>query len=188
MNQDSDLLRVVLALQMGFVTKDQVVECGALWAEDRKKPLIEILTDKGYLKPTARQGLDVMVKAKVEEYGGDPAQSLEGLSLDDDLQKSLLALPLGDEVKGTLLELKARPASDAIETVVLTKSKEERYQTGAEIGRGGLGRVVAARDTVLGREVAIKEMLKGAERPDILKRFLLEGEIAGGGVQSVSTT
>jgi len=47
MSAESDLLRVVLALQMGFVTKEQVVEVGALWAEDRSKPLTEILAENG---------------------------------------------------------------------------------------------------------------------------------------------
>ncbi len=35
----------------------------------------------------------------------------------------------------------------------------DRYRLGREVGRGGLGRVVSARDDVLEREVAIKEML-----------------------------
>ena len=34
MSAEADLLRVVLALQMGFVTKEQVVVVGVLWAED----------------------------------------------------------------------------------------------------------------------------------------------------------
>jgi predicted Ser/Thr protein kinase len=35
----------------------------------------------------------------------------------------------------------------------------ERYEVGEELGRGGMGRVVAARDTTLDREVAIKQAL-----------------------------
>ena len=66
MSAESDLLRVVLALQMGFVTKEQVVECGALWAEDRRKPLTEILAEKGFLKPGAKTALEGMVQAKIE--------------------------------------------------------------------------------------------------------------------------
>ncbi|MHC4780096.1 MAG: serine/threonine-protein kinase, partial [Planctomycetota bacterium] len=181
MSAESDLLRVVLALQMGFVTKDQVVECGAVWAEDHSKPLTEVLADKGYLKPGAKSGLDVMVKAKMEEYGGDPAQSLAGSTIDPDLQKSLLALPIDDVAKGTLMELKASaPPSDAVGTIVLSQPREEsRYRLGAELGRGGLGRVMAAEDTILGRQVAVKEMLHGAGNSGLLRRFLREGEVAG---------
>jgi hypothetical protein len=50
-----------------------------------------------------------------------------------------------------------------------------RYQLGAEIARGGMGRVVEATDTLLGRTVAIKEAL-GGER-EALRRFARETRI-----------
>jgi serine/threonine-protein kinase len=185
MSAESDLLRVVLALQMGFVTKEQVVECGAVWADDRSRRLTDLLQEKGYLKPTARQGLDVMVKAKVEEYAGDPGQSLAALSMDHDIHQSILSLPLDEQVRDTLMKhdwaRRAVPVEPvAPETIVVTKPREEeRYRLGTELGRGGLGRVLVAEDTVLGREVAIKEMLEGVGSAQTLKRFLREGEVAG---------
>ena len=39
-----DLLFVVLAMQMGFVTREQMVEAGALWAADRSLSLLDIWT------------------------------------------------------------------------------------------------------------------------------------------------
>jgi serine/threonine protein kinase len=181
MSAESDLLRVVLALQMGFVTKEQVVECGAVWADDRTRGLTDLLSEKGYLKDQGRIALDAMVKARVEAYSGDPGQSLVELSMYEDFHRSILALPLDENIRATLMEFtpRTRPP-EATETIVVTKPREEeRYRLGAELGRGGLGRVVAAEDTVLGREVAIKEMLGEAAGVQALKRFLREGEVAG---------
>jgi hypothetical protein len=50
-----------------------------------------------------------------------------------------------------------------------------RYVLGAEIARGGMGRVVEATDTLLGRVVALKEAL--ATDPESLERFARETRI-----------
>ena len=50
-----------------------------------------------------------------------------------------------------------------------------RYQLGEEIARGGMGRVVEAMDTTLGRVVALKEAL--SLDPDSLRRFARETRI-----------
>jgi hypothetical protein len=50
-----------------------------------------------------------------------------------------------------------------------------RYTLGAEIARGGMGRVVEATDTLLGRKVALKAAL--AAEPDAVRRFARETAI-----------
>ncbi len=50
-----------------------------------------------------------------------------------------------------------------------------RYELGAEIARGGMGRVVEATDTLLGRTVAIKEVL--AVDDEMIRRFDRETQI-----------
>src|SRR5262245_33475071 len=56
-----------------------------------------------------------------------------------------------------------------------------RYELGQEIGRGGMGSVVAGRDPSLGREVAVKILL-GQHRgdSDFVRRFVEEAKVAGG--------
>jgi WD40 repeat protein len=51
----------------------------------------------------------------------------------------------------------------------------DNFVIGAEIGRGGMGRVLSARDLRIGRAVAIKEMLSA--RPDARLRFEREARI-----------
>jgi serine/threonine protein kinase len=53
---------------------------------------------------------------------------------------------------------------------------ETRYRIGVEIGRGGLGRVVEARDTRLDRDVAIKLALPGLA-PELAERFAREARV-----------
>lgn len=54
--------------------------------------------------------------------------------------------------------------------------ESERYRLGAELGRGGMGRVVEAFDTQLGRTVALKEVLPTGG-PTIVRRFQREVQI-----------
>src|SRR5688500_18388357 len=53
--------------------------------------------------------------------------------------------------------------------------QDARYAPVSEIARGGMGRVVEANDTVLGRTVAVKEVL--SLDPETLRRFNRETKI-----------
>src|SRR5215470_16512547 len=52
----------------------------------------------------------------------------------------------------------------------------EDYVVGPELARGGMGRIVKARDVRHRRDVALKELLRRDE--DSLRRFLREAEVA----------
>jgi serine/threonine protein kinase/Tfp pilus assembly protein PilF len=53
-----------------------------------------------------------------------------------------------------------------------------RYEVEAELGRGGMGRVLRARDTKLGRRVALKILTPGAHSEAQLRRFEQEARAA----------
>src|SRR5690606_19296025 len=57
-----------------------------------------------------------------------------------------------------------------------------RYRVGAELGRGGMGVVWRAEDTVIGRQVAIKELRlpAGAEDAAVFQERVLRGVRTGG--------
>ena len=54
-----------------------------------------------------------------------------------------------------------------------------RYQVVERIGKGGMGEVLAARDTMLGREIAVKRMLADNPTDRQIERFLREARIQG---------
>ncbi|HEU0037216.1 MAG TPA: serine/threonine-protein kinase [Kofleriaceae bacterium] len=68
----------------------------------------------------------------------------------------------------------SEPPADATPAEVVAKA--ERYRIGIELGRGGMGRVVEAFDTQLGRTVALKEILPKAGT-GTAKRFAREIQI-----------
>ena len=60
------------------------------------------------------------------------------------------------------------------------KDVEERYRLQGEIGRGGMGRILKARDTEIGREVAVKVLLGGRSAPEnLIRRFWTEVQATG---------
>ncbi len=84
----------------------------------------------------------------------------------DDRSSDLATLaPSGATVTGAPPPLSAPPEMPV----------QARYELGDEIARGGMGRVVEATDTLLGRTVAIKQVL--SNDADTLKRFARETRI-----------
>src|SRR5262250_3097428 len=74
--------------------------------------------------------------------------------------------------------IRAEPSQEPPDSGAAAKSipAAERYRLGAELGRGGMGRVVEAFDLQLGRTVALKEVLPrgGAS---IARRFAREVQL-----------
>lgn len=60
-------------------------------------------------------------------------------------------------------------ASSARDLSGLVTATRDHYELGAEIARGGMGRIVHARDRRLGRDIAIKELLSPS--PALERRF-----------------
>src|SRR5688500_15592073 len=64
------------------------------------------------------------------------------------------------------------------ESIALPVRDPDRYERIGERARGGLGRIVAARDRELDREVAIKEVLRRDDHAE--QRFVREAKLTAG--------
>lgn len=81
------------------------------------------------------------------------------------------------------------PASEGVDVTVAQqherlapsgKTVDERYQMLGEIARGGMGRILKAHDTEIGREVAVKVLLGGKDASEnLIRRFWMEVQATG---------
>jgi hypothetical protein len=66
---------------------------------------------------------------------------------------------------------------DALQSRV---GESDRYRLGEEIARGGMGSVLRAHDTILGRDLAVKVLLEEHQNhPAMVQRFIEEAQIGG---------
>jgi serine/threonine protein kinase len=184
---DGNLLFGILALQMDFVTRDQLVAAMHAWVLDKAKRLGDILRDQGHLSADRLQLLTALVAEHLKQHGGDPQRSLAALSpVTPTLKQQLAEMPDGD-VQQSIGQLRAAPreplsAADPFATKAQPEPRAPvRYRVVRPHAKGGLGEVFVAEDTELGRQVALKEIqLRYADDQANRTRFLVEAEITGG--------
>src|SRR5437660_2991671 len=77
---DRNLLFGILALQMDFVRRDDLLAAMHAWVLDKAKPLGQLLREMGKLPADEHALLEAMVEKHLAKHGNDPQQSLAALS------------------------------------------------------------------------------------------------------------
>ena len=174
---DSNLLMGILALQLDFIDRDQLVKSLNDWVLNKQTPLHQILREMGALSGDTEALLLAVVQKHLEMHEGDVEKSLAAVSSLGSVADELRAMddPVIDE---TLTFASRRdggsPRPDSMD------APTGRYSILRPHAKGGLGEVSLARDEELRREVAVK-LLQERYATDAgnRARFVAEAEITG---------
>jgi tetratricopeptide (TPR) repeat protein len=177
---DRNLLFGVLALQADLLDAARFAEACTAWSARKDTPLADLLLDRGWLTAEERAHVEFLLNRKLKKHGGDARAGLAEVA--DEAVRHTLAAVADPIVHQTLAGLPADSATLATITADFRPAADgTRFQVLRPHARGGLGLVSVARDTELGREVALKEIQSGhAEDAASRGRFVREAEITGG--------
>jgi serine/threonine protein kinase/Tfp pilus assembly protein PilF len=180
MSADRNLLFGILALQMDFIDRDQLVRAMHVWILQKHKPLGEILVEERALVPTRCALLESLVDEYVQAHSSDPQQSLAALSMVSSVREELSRITDRDvqasvRAVGTSDPHATRPPSVGTPSVA-----GQRFRVLRPHATGGLGQVSVALDEELRRQVALKEIRPEQAHDSANRaRFLLEAEVTG---------
>ncbi len=178
MSTDRNLLFGVLALQADLIDARQFIDICSLWTTRKSVPLAELLIERGWITSDDREHVDYLLERKLHKHGDDLRASLAAVG--EDIKRSLAAVDDPD-IRRSLAEQLPKPkTSDLVATVDFVAEPRQRFRRSSLHASGGIGRVWLARDSDLGRDVALKEIRpERADDPTFQARFLQEARITG---------
>ena len=190
---DEGLLTGVLAVQLGMASPAQVFAAASAYVADPSRSIVDRLCSDGVLDEKRRELLASLVADALRVHGGGPRSTLESLGGGRAMLESFGGSIVVDEGGQTSVAA----TSDSLDGEGVSAEQSGRYRfdggnrDAAEIGRGGIGRVLVAHDEHIGRDVAVKELLAGSARgrsgpsgalsatTAVAARFLREARVTG---------
>ncbi len=174
---DRNLLFGVLAVQMNFVSRDDVVAGMWSWVQRKETPLEAILQEQGKLSAAQAAALAAVLVQYLQVHGNEPLFGLQALNGASTVASAMTPIE-DDDLRAALARLV--DAAESRTTTYVAPPAQARYRKLHYHKGGGQGQVYLAEDTELQRRVALKEIKpKYADDPETQQRFLLEARITG---------
>ncbi len=185
---DRNMLFGVIAMQLDFIGRPDLLQGLQSWGTDRGRALGDILVEKHALSARRRNLLEEVVEEYLVQHDNDPARGLTAACAARTVELDVAAFA-GPAMRGNLATLPSAPSTlpgpatnfpPPPEYMDRVNNSGKRFRILRPHARGALGAVFLARDEELHREVALKEIQQPyASHPDSRARFLLEAEITG---------
>jgi tetratricopeptide (TPR) repeat protein len=138
---DANLLFGILALQMDFITRDQLVAAMHAWVLQKSRPLGQLLREQQALGDDELALLEALVAKHLEKHGGDAQQSLQALGSVRPVRDELQQLADAD-VQASLAAVSSAGPPDAVGAAVsvgdLLLCWQERREQGEPVSAEAL--------------------------------------------------
>lgn len=182
---DRNLLIGVIAVQMDFVSRNDLVQAMNAWLLDKSLSLDQIMRKNALIDHETQQLLVALVNKHVSLHADNVSTSLASVCETIGIPTALMQMP-DEDISKTLSVLPQTVGELELLSTLPPTGKEQnagaamRYRILRLHSSGGLGTVSVACDEELGREVALKEIKPShADHSESRRRFLIEAEITG---------
>jgi serine/threonine-protein kinase len=181
---DRNMLYGIIALQMNFVSRDQLIKAMHDWVINKTTPIEKLMRTNGALGSDTMKLLTGLVDRHLEHHQGDAAASLRGLGSVGNIKSELSQQIQDPDVDQSLTYLRPGSSDSGQKSSLLigeTSSSGHRFQVLRYHDGGGMAKVSVARDKELNRDVAFKEIRDELSNlVEYQSRLIVEAEITGG--------
>jgi WD40 repeat protein/serine/threonine protein kinase len=186
---ERDLIFCLQAVQTGLVESRTFIEAGLSWSRGEVNNLREEVIRRAQLAEEGISLLDKSVEYILKKHGGVEQKRLPPLEEVKQVFESLGGAAFPQEREGLPPSPESPKSPDDLASTLVTHEAPGRYTLLKEHGRGGIGKVFAAFDEHIGRDIAIKELLlepsggtpgtPGRKTAEVATRLLREARITG---------